>query len=49
MVNFKFYDVADWTRVNYNIHIPQHTYDQYLEKQWQPDNEIWLVNRMQHK
>ena len=46
MANFKFYDVTEWARVNYNTHISQHTYDQYLKKQCQPDNKIWLVNRM---
>ena len=46
MANFKFYDVTEWARVNYNTHISQHTYDQYLKKHCQPDNKIWLVNRM---
>ena len=35
-VNFKIYDVTDWTTNNYNTHIAQ-----YLKKQSQSDNEIW--------
>ena len=35
MVNFKIYDVTNWTTNNYNTHIAQ-----YLKKKRQPDNEI---------
>ena len=41
MVNFKMYDVTDWTSDIYNTHIAQ-----YLKKQGQPATEIWLVNRI---
>ena len=41
MVNFKIYDVTDWTTNNWNTHIAQ-----YLKKQRQTDNEIWSVNRI---
>ena len=44
MVNFKIYDVTDWTANNYNTHTAQ-----YLKKQRQPDNESWSVNRIEHE
>ena len=37
-------DVTTWLTNNYNSYI-----DQYLTKQRQPDNEIWLVNRIQQQ
>ena len=39
MVNFKIYDVTDWTTSNYNTHIAQ-----YLNKKRKLDNET--VNRI---
>ena len=36
MVNFKIYDVTDWTASNHNTHIAQ-----YLTKLRESDNEIW--------
>ena len=42
-VNFKIYDVTVWLANNCNTHIAQ-----YLTK-WQPDNEIWSVNRMEQE
>ena len=39
-VNFKIYDVADWTTNNYNTHIAQ-----YLKKK-QSGNEIWSLNKI---
>ena len=41
MLNFKIYDVTDWTANNCNIHITQ-----YLKKERQSGNEIWSVNKM---
>ena len=41
MVNFKIYDVTDWTARNYKAHIAQ-----YLMKERQADNEMWSVNKM---
>ena len=43
MVNFKIYDVTDWAANNYNTHIAQ-----YFKKLRQPNNEIWLINRVSH-
>ena len=34
--NFKIYDVTIWLTSNFNTHIAQ----------YQPNNEIWLVNRI---
>ena len=42
-INFKIYDVTDWTTNNYNTHIAK-----YLENWKQLNSEIWLVNRI-HK
>ena len=39
-INFKIYDVTDWTTNNCNTHIAQ-----YLNQQSKPDNQIWSVNR----
>ena len=36
MVNFKIYDVTDWTTNNYNTRIIQ-----YRKKEKQQNNEIW--------
>ena len=41
MVNFKIYDVTDWTTNNCNTHIAQ-----YLQKYRQPDNEIQPDNQL---
>ena len=41
MVNFKIYDVTEWTTNNYNTHNAQ-----YLKKLRQPDNEIWSADRI---
>ena len=39
MVNFKIYDITEWTTNNYNTHIVH-----YLKKQWKADNDIWSAN-----
>ena len=41
IVNFKIYDVTDWTKSNYNTHIIQ-----YLKTKRQSSNEIWSVNKI---
>ena len=41
MVNFKIYDVTDWTTNNRKTYIAQ-----YLKAKMQPDNEILSVNKM---
>ena len=41
MVNFKIYDITDWTTDNYSTDIAQ-----YLTNQRKPDNEIWSVDRI---
>ena len=41
MVDFKFYDVTDWTTNNYNTRITQ-----YIKKLRQSGNEIWSVNKI---
>ena len=41
MVNFKIYDVTDWTTNNRNTYIAQ-----YLRAKRQLDNEILSVNKM---
>ena len=38
MVDFKIYDVTDYTINNYNTH-----FTQYLMKYRQPGNEIWFI------
>ena len=43
-VNFKIFDVTDWTVNNYNTHTEQH-----LQKYRQSDNEIWSVNKIKHE
>ena len=43
-VNSKIYDVTAWLTNNCNTHIAQ-----YLEKQWQSDNDVWSVNRLKHE
>ena len=43
MVNFKIYDVTDWTTNIYNTHIAQ-----YLKKYRRPDNEIWSEYKMRN-
>ena len=40
-LNFKIYDVTDWTRNNYNIHIAKH-----LRKLRPSDNDICSVNKI---
>ena len=40
-LNFKIYDVTDWTTNNYNTHIAQ-----YLQRKKQSGNEIWSVNEI---
>ena len=39
-LNFKTYNITGWTANNYNTDIAK-----YLQKQAQPGNEIWSVNR----
>ena len=39
MVNFRIYDITDWTMNNGNTHIVQ-----YFKKKRQSGNEIWSVN-----
>ena len=41
MGNLEIYGVTDWTRNNNNTHIVQD-----LQKEREPDNEIWSVNRV---
>ena len=41
MVNFKIYDVTDWTTNNYNTHIIQ-----YRKNEKQQNNEIWSDRRI---
>ena len=43
-VNLKFHDVTTWLINNCNTYIAQ-----YLVKQMQSDNEIWLVSRIYHQ
>ena len=40
-VNFKFFDLADWTAINCNTHITQ-----YLKKKRQTSNKIWSVSKI---
>ena len=40
-LNSQFYDVTDWTTINYNAHIPQ-----YFKKQKHPDIEFFSHNRI---
>ena len=40
MVNFKIYDVTDWTTNGSNTHVAE-----YVKKKRDPDNEIGSVNR----
>ena len=44
IVNFKIYDVTDWTTNNDNTHIIQ-----CLREERQPDNKIWSVDRIQQE
>ena len=43
-INFKIYDITDWVKINYNIHIAQ-----YLTKKRRPSNEVLSANRIQHE